>query len=151
MIKHAILGLTLSMSLTACETIPTNEAIGAAIGGVGGGVLGNILPEKNKELWTLAGVAAGAFVGAKIAKYLNEQEQQQVASTTVSAAESGEPEVWKNEETGNSGSATVTETKTSPSGDTCKTIVQQVSLADGGSESQEVTACKNADGVWSVA
>lgn len=150
MIKHAVLGLGLSVSLTACETIPTNEAIGAALGGVGGGVLGNMLPDENKELWTLAGVTAGAFIGREIAQYLNEKDQQSMAESTLKAAETGKAQEWWNTDTGMSGSATAEPIKESDGDQKCSTISQSVTTPNGGTKKGTVKACQGSDGVWTT-
>lgn len=147
MIKKLVVSVACLSMLTACETLENAEGIGTAVGAVAGGIIGNQVADENKELWTLAGVAAGAFIGNQIGKYLDKQDEEKVAGATVSAAESGEPQTWKNADTGASGTASVVKDTSS---DNCKEIKQTVSTADGNTAEEVVKACKGADGAWTV-
>lgn len=136
--------------VSGCETLDSAATLGTGAGAAIGGLIGSQMSDDNKGLWTLAGVAAGSFVGNKIGKYLDEREKESVAEATVQSAETGEVKEWSNSETGNSGKAEVVRTVQTSDDKTCREIQQTVSLADGGTQSETVTACKGADGAWQV-
>ena len=136
--------------LSGCETIDSAASIGTGAGAAIGGLLGNQIADENKTLWTMAGLAAGSFVGREIGKLLDESEKESVAESTVQSAETGETKKWSKTETGNSGSAKVIKTVETEENKTCREIQQTVSLADGTTKQDSVTACKGEDGAWQV-
>ena len=61
---------------------------------------------------------------------------------------SGKTQTFSNRKTGVRGSARVTATRTNSAGRPCRTVKQEVKLKDGRSFSDDVNACKGADGGW---
>jgi surface antigen len=145
-VKTAVSLVAMALCLTGCKTIDVAGKEGALIGGAIGGVLANNVAKDNKALWTLAGVAAGAFVGDQISKYLNDQDKEKMADATVVAAETGTPQAWGDDSSQTSGSAKVVKT----TADNCKEIEQSVNTSDAGVKTQTVKACKGDDGIWTV-
>lgn len=151
--------LILSVQLVACADM-TKQQAGTGIGAVLGGAIGNAVGGKNKELATVIGVAAGAVIGNKIGQYLDEKDQQLASAATTKALDTNKSQNWTNPDTGNSGKVVVAKAtrnkpqQASPQGTqtaakTCKTITQTVTLKDGTTRNEDVTACKGANG-WEM-
>lgn len=139
----------------------TPESLGTAIGGVLGGLLGNKSgSDSARKLGTIVGVAAGGLIGGQIGKLLNEKDKQQAGAATRKALDSGSPQTWENSSSGNSGTVQVVDASarppTTPSGvgeqsgtapaRTCKTVKQTITLKDGSTFDEDVTACKGPNG-----
>jgi surface antigen len=149
----------LSANIIGCADM-TKQQAGTGIGAVVGGALGNAIGGKNKELATVIGVAAGAVVGNKIGQYLDEKDQKLASAAATKALDTNKPQSWTNPETGNSGKIVVAKAtnnkpqQANPQGTqaapkTCKTITQTVTLKDGTTRNEDVTACKGANG-WEI-
>jgi surface antigen len=169
--------LTCSILAAACgET--TRQQMGTAIGGVGGVAAGALIGKKlggttGAVIGGVGGAAVGAVVGYQIAKMLDERDRPQHAAATQKALDTGQPQVWTNPETGNSGKVEVKEAttsqvtsgsttpagqptaatstaSTSPAGTAavgqCKTVKQTITLKDGTTREEEVKACKGPNG-----
>jgi len=149
--KYIVVAASLSMlaTLGGCKTMGTGETIGTAAGGVLGGVIGANASGKNKAVWTALGVAAGAYVGNQLGKYLDEKDKENVAGATVTAAETGEPQSWSNEDNGTSGTTKIVSAEPANTDGDCREIEQTVTLADGSTKADTVKACKGPDG-WVV-
>ena len=89
--------------VSGCEEVP-NKEVGALGGAAVGAAVGNVLGDGSGEaLATVGGAVAGAAIGSEIGRYLDEQDQQELAQSTVSTAETGRSQGWSNPETGVSG------------------------------------------------
>ena len=120
--------------------------VGAAIGGLVGSQIGG---GTGNKIAIGAGVVAGGFLGNKIGKSLDCQDQQYHYDTTQNALESqktGETAKWANPDSGHSGEVTPTRTYTSE-GQPCRDFTQTIYL-DGEIEEIKGTACRQDDGTW---
>lgn len=171
--------LLLSTSLGAgCADIDRQKS-GAVVGAVAGGVIGNAVSEKHKKLATVVGALVGAGIGQQVGRYIDEKDKAKVMAAQQKAFDTNKPQSWKNPETGNSGRIKVigssqknnengdaspaaarssekqsSKTKNASQGATlegriCKTIRQVITLKDGSTHEEDVTACKGPNG-WEV-
>jgi surface antigen len=95
----------------------------------------------------LMGGALGGFVGNK----LDDRDKQMAAQAATQAFEqnaAGQESVWKNAQTGNSGSITPTRTY-QQNGQYCRQYQQTISIG-GEPQSSYGTACRQADGTWAI-
>ena len=120
--------------------------IGAAVGGLVGSQIGG---GTGNKVAIGAGVLAGGFLGNKVGKSLDCQDQQYHYDTTQSALETqkvGQSSTWTNPDTGHSGNITPTRTYTSE-GQPCRDYTQTIYI-DGEDEEVIGTACRQEDGSW---
>lgn len=130
--------------------------LGAAAGAYGGSRIGH---GATPYITGALGAAAGAWIGKSIASYLTQSAQQQMAGATQQAAQSGQPQVWNDPQSGASGRAEVVRTSTAPQSSTsqypttnasqsrpCRTVEQTITLGDGTKRKEQVTACQGANG-----
>ena len=115
---------------------------GAGIAAAAGGSPGVIVAA------ALGGALLGGFAGHK----LDNRDKQMAAQAATKAFEQnqpGQPSVWNNPETGNSGSVTPTKTYQLATGQYCREYTQTITI---GGEPQKTygTACRQADGSWKV-
>ena len=179
--------LSLCISTAGCNGLSKSQlgaGIGAAVGGAGGVLAGRALGggRAGQIVGGLGGAVVGGVVGYQIAKMLDERDRNQHAAATEKALETGQGQVWKNPETGSSGSVEVV--KETPAAETsttsgatadqsakpsagagaspassgsssaqatasarqCKTLRQAITLKDGTTREEEVTACKGPNG-----
>jgi surface antigen len=96
----------------------------------------------------IGGALIGGFVGHK----LDNRDKQMAAQAATQAFEqnkTGQPSVWNNPESGNSGSVTPTKTYQLANGQYCREYAQTITI---GGEPQQTygTACRQADGTWKI-
>ena len=109
----------------------------------------------------LAGGSPAAIVGAAVGGALiggyaghrmdnnDKQRAQQAAQQAFEQNQAGQPSVWNNPQTGNSGSITPTRTYQLASGQYCRQYQQTIYI--GGEANQTYgTACRQPDGSWQV-
>ena len=158
--KIALLFLTSWLFLTSCTLTSTGpneqgpkQAVGTVTGMVLGGKVANDFAEgsRNEGLWTLAGVAVGAFLGNEVGASMDRQDALLAERATLQALEFNriqQPIVWENPDTGNSGR--VYPTQTINSGDQpCREFTQEIVIG-GKVETAFGKACRNADGSWDL-
>jgi surface antigen len=75
------------------------DAIGAVVGGVVGGAIANRVGDEHRTVATIIGVAAGALIGHKIGRELDERDRSCFGHALELAAP-GRTVVWTNETTG---------------------------------------------------
>jgi surface antigen len=126
------------------------EAQGQEIGSVIGGIVGAYIPGNSvgAQLLQSHGDLIGGMIGGAIGAALDEEDRKMLAQTTQAAFTSGRTQTFSNRSTGVRGSASVTATRTNPDGRQCRTVKQEVKLKDGRTLSDDVNACKGADGGW---
>ena len=149
----------LALALSACAQngmgwdAGTKQTVGTAAGAVGGGLLGSQVGGGSGQLWaTGAGVLLGALVGSEVGKSLDRADQSYANSAMNQAYQApiGETVSWTNPESGNYGSYTpVNEGYGNTSGRYCREYKQTI-YVEGRSETAYGTACKNADGTWTM-
>jgi surface antigen len=151
------------LSLIGCESTGsmTKEEKGTAIGAVAGGVLGVMLggSTTGKVIGGVLGVAAGSWIGNKIGQYLDEKDQEKLAESTQKAFDLGESQTWNNPDTGVKADVLVkdvepaSEAKVASTNSTdeplCREVTQNVTLKDGSTKTETITACKGPNG-WEM-
>lgn len=117
-------------------------ALGGGIAALAGGGTGAIVGA------TLGGALLGGFIGNR----LDARDKQMAAQAAQKASESsqnGQPSVWNNPDTGNSGSITPTRTYQLANGTYCRQYQQTIVV--GGEQHQAYgTACRQPDGTWKI-
>jgi surface antigen len=120
--------------------------VGAALGGLVGSQIGG---GTGNKVAIGAGVVAGGYLGNKLGKSMDCQDQQYHSDTTQNALETqkvGQTSTWTNPDTGHSGDVTPTRTYTSE-GQPCRDFTQTIHI-DGEDEEINGTACRQDDGSW---
>ena len=115
---------------------------GAGIAAAAGGSPGVIVAA------ALGGALLGGFVGHK----LDDRDKKMAAQAATQAFEknqTGQPTVWNNPETGNSGSVTPTKTYQLATGQYCREYTQTITIG-GEPQKSYGTACRQEDGTWKV-
>jgi len=116
-------------------------AAGAALGSQVGG------DSTGQALGAAAGAALGGFLGGEAYDYLSSNDRQMLASSTRSTAYTGQPNAFRNQNTGVSGQTYVSGQYRSEQSDLpCREIQQTVKLPDGTTQEHAVLACKQPDG-----
>ncbi len=122
--------------------------VGAALGGLVGSQIGG---GTGNKIAIGAGVVAGGYLGNKVGKSLDCQDQQYHYDTTQNALETqkvGQTSTWTNPDSGHKGEVTPTRTYTSE-GQPCRDFTQTI-YVDGENEEVQGTACRQEDGTWQV-
>ena len=120
--------------------------VGAALGGLVGSQFGG---GTGNKIAIGVGVLAGGFLGNKVGKSLDCQDQQYHYDTTQNALETektGQTSTWANPDTGHSGDITPTRTYTLE-GQPCRDFTQTI-YVDGVDEEINGSACRQEDGSW---
>jgi surface antigen len=117
-------------------------AAGAGIAALAGGGAGAIVG---------AGVG-GALIGGMVGHGLDNRDKRLAAAAAQQAFENnraGQPSVWNNPDSGNSGSITPTRTYQIANGQYCRQY-QQTIVVGGQPQKAYGTACRQPDGSWSI-
>jgi surface antigen len=140
--------------------IGPKQATGAAVGAVGGAVLGglagNAIGGDGKNAVAIGTGAAlggigGLLLGSAAGESLDRADRLYAQQSWNRAMQGplGEPIVWENPETGNSGQTVATrQGQLASSGIACREYTTKVKVG-GKSETLVGTACQNPDGTWS--
>ncbi len=115
---------------------------GAGIAALAGGGTGAIV----------GAAIGGALIGGYVGNRLDNRDKQMAAQAAQLAFEqnsNGQPSVWNNPDSGNSGSVTPTKTYQLANGQYCRMYTQTINI---GGEPQQTsgTACRQADGTWKI-
>ena len=97
----------------------------------------------------MLGATAGAVVGGAIGAQLDEQDRQEVARLRQAAFETGAAQRYNSPRTGARVAIRIVKTERVAQR-VCRTASQDVTLKDGTSSSERVTACKGSQGSWVV-
>jgi len=106
---------------------------------------------RNEGLWTIAGVALGAFLGNEVGASMDRQDAMLAERAAMQALETNKTKqasVWKNPDTGNFGSVYPTNTF-SKNGQPCREFTQEITIG-GKVETAFGKACRNPDGSWDL-
>ena len=126
---------------------------GAIIGSIAGGVIGSTIGSgSGKTVATIGGAVIGGLLGGAIGKQLDERDKLLMAKKTQSTLEegrSGQPQEWRNPDTGHSGTVTPQPAYKSSSGQDCREYTQTINVG-GKLETAKGTACRNPDGTWRI-
>jgi surface antigen len=117
-------------------------ALGGGIAALAGGGTGAIVGA------TLGGALLGGFVGNRL-DARDKQMASQAAQQAFENSQAGQPTVWNNPDSGNSGSITPTRTYELANGTYCRQYQQTITI--GGEPQQSYgTACRQPDGTWKI-
>ena len=153
--KNVVITTVLATTLlTGCAGTYNKATTGAALGAIAGTALAYGLAKDSgkKDLWLIAGAAAGGLVGNNIGAKLDERDRLLLGQTfqnTLENAPTNQAGSWNNPNTGNSGSVTPTATHLSANEQPCREFTTTVNI--GGQPQQGYgTACRQADGSWKI-
>ena len=153
--KNVVITTVLATTLlTGCAGTYNKATTGAALGALTGTALAYGLGKDSskKNLWLIAGAAAGGLAGNAIGAKLDERDKLLLGQTfqnTMETAPTNQAGSWNNPNTGNSGSVTPTATHLSANEQPCREFTTTVNI--GGQPQQGYgTACRQADGSWKI-
>ncbi len=145
-----------ALGLSSCATMQQGvednpkAVLGTLLGAAAGG---GIAALAGGGPGAIAGAAVGgALIGGFIGHHLDNRDKQMASAAAQRAFESnqsGQPSVWRNPDSGNSGSVTPTKTYQLANGQYCRQYEQTIVV---GGERQKAygTACRQPDGTWSI-
>jgi surface antigen len=141
--------VALALAVTACETPPSKQDVGAVSGAVIGGVVGSTIGGgTGRTVAIVAGTVAGALLGSHIGKKMDEADRIKAAQALESAP-TGQQTTWRNPDTNSQ--YTVTPTRTYEAGGApCREFTVNANV-DGKPETVKGTACRQSDGSWKEA
>ncbi|MCG6871058.1 MAG: glycine zipper 2TM domain-containing protein [Gammaproteobacteria bacterium] len=138
-----------AIGVTACETSPTQEEVGAITGAIVGGVVGNqIGGGKGRRLATAGGVILGAMVGARIGRHLDREDERR-ALLALENNRTGQYSRWTNPDSGAVVAVVPTRTYEQSGGQYCREYQTEVTVG-GENEKAYGTACRQPDGSWQI-
>lgn len=148
-----ILCCSCTLTTTTAQDQGPKQAVGTVTGMVLGGKVANDFAEgsRNEGLWTIAGVALGAFLGNEVGASMDRQDAMLAERAAMQALETNKTKqasVWKNPDTGNFGSVYPTNTF-SKNGQPCREFTQEITIG-GKVETAFGKACRNPDGSWDL-
>ena len=153
--KNVVITTVLATTLlTGCAGTYNKATTGAALGAITGGALAYGLGKDSskKDLWLIAGAAAGGLIGNNIGAKLDERDRLLLGETLQQTMEHGPTNSvgsWSNPDSGNSGTVTPTQTMLSANNQPCREFTTTVNI--GGELSQAYgTACRQNDGSWKI-
>jgi surface antigen len=117
-------------------------ALGGGIAALAGGGTGAIVGA------TLGGALLGGFIGNRL-DARDKQMATQAAQKAFESSQTGQPSVWNNPDTGNSGSITPTRTYQLANGTYCRQYEQTITVS-GEQHQAYGTACRQPDGTWKI-
>ena len=153
--KNVVITTVLATTLlTGCAGTYNKATTGAALGAITGTALAYGLGKDSskKNLWLIAGAAAGGLIGNNIGAKLDERDRLLLGETLQQTMEHGPTNSvgsWSNPDSGNSGTVTPTQTMLSANKQPCREFTTTVNI--GGELSQAYgTACRQNDGSWKI-
>ena len=153
--KNVVIATVLATTLmSGCAGTYNKATTGAALGALTGTALAYGLGKDSskKNLWLIAGAAAGGLIGNNIGAKLDERDRLLLGQTfqnTMETAPTNQVGGWNNPDSGNSGTVTPTQTMMSANNQPCREFNTTVNI--GGELSQAYgTACRQSDGSWKI-
>ena len=150
----ALLACTLLLSSCAAmkDTVQDNpKAVLGSLLGAGAGA-GIAAAAGGSGAWIAGAAIMGGLLGGVIGNRLDSRDKRMASEAAQRAFESnrsGETSVWKNPDSGNSGTVTPTRTVQLANGQYCREYRQTITV--GGEQHQAYgTACRQADGTWKI-
>lgn len=148
--------LVLALLVSSCATMKSEvennpkAVLGTLLGaGVGAGIAAATGAGGG---WIAGAAIMGGLLGGVIGNRLDARDKRMAAEAAQRAFESnrtGQPSVWDNPDSGNSGSITPTRTYQLANGQYCREYHQTIVV--GGEQHQAYgTACRQADGTWAI-
>ncbi|MEX2495834.1 MAG: RT0821/Lpp0805 family surface protein [Woeseia sp.] len=121
---------------------------GQILGGVAGAAAGSQIGSGSGQTAAMiAGALIGSMAGERIGARMEEDDRRQ-AGLALENSRTGETVAWENPDTGNAFEMTPVETY-ERDGRPCRQFEFEVETVRG-SDTQERTACRNANGTWEV-
>jgi surface antigen len=143
--------LVASCLLSGCDN--PKQAIGALAGAGVGGLAGSAIGSGSGRVVAAAvGAGLGALAGGYVGSKLDEADKRQAGATCLQALEngrSGQPAVWKNPDSGNSGTIIPQKAYQTSNGQYCREF-QQTIVVGGRAQQGYGTACRQPDGTWEI-
>jgi surface antigen len=142
--------VALAVALAGCQTLESNPkaSLGSALGAASGGLIA--AAAGGGAAGIVGGVLLGGLLGGAIGDVLDQRDKRMAAETAQRALEtqrSGTTSVWRNPDSGHSGTITPTRTYQTASGQYCREYQQTVTI-DGKKQQSFGTACRQPDGSW---
>ena len=155
MVAQSCAALVLAVSFLAGCSGPNKLSnlngctVGAAAGGALGVIGGAFAAQGSRSTLIKYGApvglgAAGALLGSAIGCALNDTDKKRAAESVSVTTMTGKPQTWSGSEPGVSGDTRVVSRQGN-----CRTVEQNVTLNDGTQKTEQVQACKTANG-WEV-
>jgi surface antigen len=146
--------LTFVLSSCAAMQQTYEENPKALLGGVlGAGAGAGIAALAGGSPAAIVGAAVGgALIGGYVGHKLDNRDKRLAAEAATQAFErnaAGQPSVWNNPDSGNSGSITPVKTYQLASGQYCREYHQTITIG-GEPQTSYGTACRQADGTWQI-
>jgi len=116
-----------ALSLSACATTGSREELGTVFGAALGGLVASHVANDDREIWIAAGALAGGFLGNRLGRYLDEQDQQRMALATQQAVATGDAQSWTNLENNTSGRVRVIDTEVKSNSVTVPILRERIS------------------------
>lgn len=136
---------------SGCEN--PKQALGALAGAGAGGWMGSTIGSgRGRVVAAAVGAGLGALAGGYIGSKLDEADKRQAGVTCIQALESGrsgQPAVWRNPDSGNSGTIIPKPAYQNATGQYCREF-QQTIVVGGKSQQGYGTACRQPDGSWQI-
>ena len=138
----------LTLTLSACETPPSQQQSGTIVGGVLGGVLGSqIGGGSGRTAATVIGTLIGATIGGNVGRSMDHTDRLKTAQA-LESTRTGASSTWRNPDTGASYKVTPTRTRPSTEGP-CREYTVEATVG-GRPETVYGQACRQKDGSWKV-
>ena len=148
--------VVLAFTLSSCAAVQQSyqENPKAMLGGLlGAGAGAGIAALAGGSPGAIVGAAVGgALIGGFVGHKLDDRDKRLATQAAQQAFESnpaGQPSVWTNPDSGNSGSITPTKTYQLASGQYCRQYHQTITIG-GEPQTAYGTACRQADGTWQI-
>jgi surface antigen len=141
------------LPLLACADTGPKQDIGTLLGAGAGALLGSQFGHGRGQLVGVGlGAVLGAVVGSEIGKSLDKADRDRMELARQRALESspsGTVTVWRNPDSGNSGTITPRPAAQTAAGEQCREYQQTITV--GGQTQQGYgRACRQPDGSWKI-
>lgn len=142
--------ICIALGLSGCETTGPKQESGAVIGAVAGGLIGSQFGGSSGAHLAggVIGAVAGGIIGGSIGARLDAQDRARLKQITTASISSGKARSFRNSKTGVSAKTKVIR-ESNAGGKQCRTVQQNVTLANGQISRDTVTGCKGPKG-WTV-
>ncbi len=137
--------------VAGCQGTGTKQTVGGVTGAALGGLLGAQFGSGTGQLAaTAAGAVIGGLLGSEVGKSLDRADRlyAQQAAERVRSAPLNDPIIWRNPESGNSGSFTAVRDGYTAGGEYCRRFVSETVVGGRRTVGEPVTMCRQPDGSW---
>ena len=143
--------LAASTALAGCSQTGSGEKTeaGLVLGALAGGLIGSQVGGGDRVAATVIGATAGAAIGGLIGAAMDEEDRQEMERMTQRSFATGSAQDYTSPRTKAHVRVRIVKT-TKVSKRICRTASQDVTLSDGKTTSNEVTACRSPNGTWEV-